>query len=518
MKISTHLRVATAVVAACLALSACSGGTNDDTTSGATDPVTGAATSSAPAVDYTLHLSMQAPPSNLSIGNYSGGDTTIFLSVYDTILHKDLEAAIQPGLAEKWEYNADMTKLTLTIRQGIKFTNGEALDAQAVAASLKASCAGSSTAENLKSISSVDATDASTVVITLSKPDAALIPLLGGIHGAVGAPSLLSDESSQLKPIGSGAYILDEAGSTPGSVYLLKKNPDFYNADLYPFATVEERVIADNTAAQNAVKAGQLDYSGLPSMDLFSQFPAADFTTGNNRPGAIGILFLADREGKVVPALAHQEVRQAINLAFDRATIAAKLGPGIMNPTVQVVNPAGGAWGDDINATYNYNVDKAKSLLATAGFADGFAITMPSTVMSTQFEPIITQSLADIGITVTWESVPFQDFYTKVFGGNYGMYFMYNGFVGNDALDINAVMGGAFNPFYSSTPELQDLMDKANTSTSADAFKGVNKYLVDQAWFAPIVYMTPAYVISNNVTYTPPVITAASVLPWAPAK
>ena len=336
--------------------------------------------------------------------------------------------------------------------------------------------------------------------------------------GGVGAPSVLTAESSKLEPVGSGPYVLNLDETTAGSEYVLEKNDEFWNADAYPFETVDIKVIADPTAATNAFKAGQLDYVGLMSENDASQYPEDKFTVGNNKPGAIAVLWLVDRDGTVVPALKDERVRQAINLAFDRDTIAAKLGSGSMSPTEQVVSPTGGAWSDDINETYSFDVDKAKELMADAGYADGFDVTMPSTVVSTQFEPVITQSLADIGITVTWETVPFQDFYAKVFGGNYGMFFMFNGFSGSDASDVNASLTGLFNPFQSTTPELQELLRAANASLDEDSFRDVNGYLVDQAWFAPLGYLEGLYAVPNTVTYTPPIVGNTTVLPWAPAE
>lgn len=491
------------VAATAIALTGCAGG--------------GGSSSGDSGEEHTLRIAINAPPSNFSIGAWSGGDATPFLSVYDTILHREVDGTLDGGIAEEWEYNEDLTELTLSIRDGGEFTNGEALDAQAVVDSLEVARAGSSTSANLASIDTVEAADESTVVVTLSKPDAALVPLLAGVAGAVGAPDVLTDESSKLEPVGSGPYILSDK-STAGSTYVYEKNEDFYNADSYPFSAVEIQVIQDPTAAQNALKAGQLDVVGLSSQDQIAQFPEGKFTTGNNLPGTVGALWLVDREGAVVPALADERVRQAINLAFDREAITSGLGKGFLNPTEQVFSPSGAAYSEDLNDTYAQNIEDAKDLLADAGYPDGFGVTMPSTVVSTQFEPAIGQALGDIGITVTWESVPFQDFYSKVFGGNYGMFFMFNGLSGSDAVDSNAVLSGVFNPFASTTPELEALLTQANSSQDDDAFRGVNEYLVDQAWFAPVFYITSLYAVSNDIVYTPPVVGNQTVLPFAPAE
>ena len=140
MKLTHGRRIAGAAAVAIVAIvvAGCSGGG-------------GGGNTAAPEGDQTLRLSITAPPSNFSIGNWSGGDSTLFMSVYDTVLHREVDGSVTPGIAEEWEYNADLTELTLHIRDGIEFTNGEALDAQAVADSLEAARTGSSTSANLAS-------------------------------------------------------------------------------------------------------------------------------------------------------------------------------------------------------------------------------------------------------------------------------------------------------------------------------------------------------------------------------
>jgi ABC-type transport system substrate-binding protein len=493
---------AVSVTVVALALTACTPATEPNTsTSG----------------DQTLRLSAQAPPSSWAIGNAPGGDATMYLSVYDTLLHTNSDAEITEGVADKWEYNGDLTELTLHIREGQKFTNGEALDADAVVASLNVSRKGPSTATNLTAVTDVKATDESTVVLTLSAPDAALIPNLADVAGAVGAPEVLTAESSTLEPVGSGPYSLDKS-SVAGSNYVLKKNPDNWDADSYPFETVKFQIIADPTAITNAMQAGQLDYVGLTSPDQVTQFPSPKFTTGYNNATGLGVLWLADREGTVIPALKDVRVRQAINLALDRESIAAKLQAGSLHPTEQVVNPNGGAWSDELNETYSYNVQEAKALMAEAGYADGFAVTMPSTFLSTAYEPALSQQLGEIGIKVTWETVPFQDFLTKVFSQNYGMYFMFNAFRSADSVDVKGATTAIFNPFNSTSPEFEGLMAKANASQSPDAFDAVNEYFVKEAWFAPIFYTAGPYVVSDKVTYTPAKTFYPSLKMWAPAN
>ena len=508
MRTKLAIRAAAVTFVAAFALAGCSSGG-------------GSSQNNAGQVDRTLQLAISAPPSNFSIGNWSGGDATLFNSVYEDVLGLSVDGKVEPGIAESWEYNSDRTQLTLHIRKGMKFTDDTPVDAQAVVASLEVARKGASTSQNLSTVTSVKATDGSTVVVALSQPDAALLPSLASTVGAVGATKVLTAESSKLEPVGSGPYVLDKSQTTVGSTYTLVRNDGNWNAKAYPFKKVVVKVIPDATAAQNALRSGQLDV--LPAAgtkETVAQFPQGQFTTGENKATAFGALWIVDREGKLVPALKDSRVREAINLVFDRDSIAKNLtGPGSA-PTNQVFSPSGQAFSTDLLSKTPYDLDKARKLMAEAGYADGFTVTMPSTPVSTTFESTLTQSLSDIGIKVKWETVPFQDFYPKVFGGNYGMFFMYNGYSGSDAQDVKASLSGIFNPSKNTTPELQKLLAAANSASEADqgaAFRAVNNYLVEQSWNAPLNSTSGYYVASNKVKYTPPVSYGQNVKPYAPA-
>jgi peptide/nickel transport system substrate-binding protein len=504
MKKQHSFRAAVAAVAALLMMAGCAGQETPDATT-----------------KTSLSLSVQAPTADMSVGNFTGGDPTIFLAVYDRLVTQNLVGEVTPSIAESWEYSEDNTVLTFAIRAGQTFSNGEVLDADAVVQSIEASRVGAASAPQFASIESIAARDESTVVITLTHPDGSLIYQLAGTSGVVAAPSILGTEGAKLDPVGSGPYVLDKDSSTVGSVYQLKKNPDHWNADAYLFETVEVSVIDDPTAVQNALKTGQLDFATLSSPDLVSQFPTSDFTSGTSNPTAVGGLFLVDREGLVVPALADVRVRQAINLAIDREMIAEKLTPGTGTATVQMASLIGQAYDPSLNEEYAYDVDRAKDLMAEAGYADGFSVTMPSTVLSQTFDATIAQQLSDIGITVNYETVPFQDLYAKLYAGAYGMFWLYNGYAGSDAKDLTQILAGSFNPQATTTPELEDLLATANAAPleeQGEAFAGVNKYYVDEAWFAPVTAATGMWVASNSITYTPPAVYGDTLLAWQPAS
>jgi peptide/nickel transport system substrate-binding protein len=469
----------------------------------------------------TLRIAQSAPPGSFKIGDWSGGEAILSSAVYDGIVTLGVDGKVEPGVAESWTFSDDRKTLTFRIRKGEKFSDGAPVDADAVVASFEALRKGSTSAGIWADVASVKATDPATAVVNFTKPDAAFLSGLTGAPGAIGSPKALAADSSKLTPVGSGPYTLDKAATVNGSKYVLKRNPDYWNAKAYKFDRVEVSIIADATASQNALRAGQIDV--LPSagtQDVVKTFPADRFDSGENNPTAVGVIWLADRKGTVVPALADERVRKAINLAFDRESIVKKLlGPGTA-ATNQILNPANPGFSKDLLGATPFDVARARALMAEAGYGSGFSVTMPSTVVSTQYESTITQSLSAIGIRVKWEQVPFQDFFTKVASRKYGMYFMFNGFTAFDAQDVRASLSGAFNPFQSTTPELQALQATANSASDAEsvaAWRAVNKYFVDRAWFAPLNYSTGFWAASKNVKYTIPTSYGTNLLPFAPA-
>jgi ABC-type transport system substrate-binding protein len=508
MKLGKKL-VAVAVAAiTALSLGACTSSNGSSNTPGASSE------------NKTLRLATGGAPATFKIGAWAGGEAYLFLSVYDTVVGRDLEGKVVPGLAESWTYSDDAKTLTLKIRTGQTFSNGEPVDAAAVVASLEAARKGTASAQTLASITEVKTSDATTVVISLARPDAALLPILASTSGAVGAPKVLTAESSQLEPVGSGAYTIDKAGTTTGAMYKLKRNPNYWNAKAYPFETVEMRIIADPTALQNAMLAGQLDFTTVGADALPTYATNNKFVTGESKPQAVGALWIADRAGTKVPALGDVRVRQAINKVLDRELITSSLTAGSSYPTNQVFNPIGQAYSKDLATADKFDVDAAKKLMADAGFAGGFNVTMPSSPLTTAYESAISQALGEIGIKVNWETVAMSDFFTKIFSQTYPMYFFYNGFTGSDAQDATASTSGLFNPFQFTTPEFQALMNTANAAPvdqQAKAFQAVNKYIVDQAWVAPLFYATGNYVTSKNVTFTPPAIGFQTFQPFRPA-
>ena len=470
---------ATAITAASLlALTACGGGTEGTSSS----------------ADKSLALAIATTPNSFDPAQINDGQAAyVWGAVYDTLLYTDNKGQLRPNAAQSWKYSADGLTLTLKLRTGMKFSSGAVVNATAVKTTMERTMATPGPEQPLLvAVKSVDAPDATTVVLHLKQRDGSLLSNLTMGAGVIGDPSTITKKSSTLHPVGSGPYVLDRSTVT-GSTYVLKRRDDYWNAKAYPFRTVTVKVIADPTASFNALQAGQLN-AGSAAPEYAAKLKAAGFRTTLIKATAMANLVLADRAGTVLKPLADTRVRQAINMAFDRTKIAEQLLKGVAQPTLQVFNPKGPVYDPALDETYPFDPTAAKKLLAQAGYPKGFTVSMPSMVFTKTFEPTVTQALGDIGIKVKWTPVPAQDSLSAITSKKYPMFLFLDGMstAPREAAN-NFSPSGYLNPFHSTDPELSKLMGQAETqldaTKSAATYREIDKLAVKEAWSAPISFL-----------------------------
>ncbi|MEQ3554071.1 ABC transporter substrate-binding protein [Pseudonocardia nematodicida] len=468
-----RLVAAVALTAATATLAACAGGTN--TTAGG-----GGA-----ADKLTLAVSLDSgawEPALLQ----NGHQAQYWNAVYDTLLHMEPDTTVVPGMAETFEYNDDNTVLTLGLREGITFSDGTPFDAEAVKANIENLRDGAG--QNSVMVSSVDevvAVDELTAELRLTQPDPALLTYLTLAGGVMGSPAALGTDEITTQPVGSGPYVLDAGASEPGVRFVFTRNPDYWDATAYPYETLELVVINELTARVNALRSGQVqgitaDGTAVAEAESaglgVSEWPL-------NRRG----LYLADRDGTVVPALADKRVRQAINHAIDAQGILDGIQLGYGERSTQVFNPTSVNYVPALNDAYPFDPDRARALLAEAGYADGFDVLMPESAEE-KSNPIVAQQLADVGIRVQYEKVAPTSYVEEVQSGRYGMFWFSNS-TAEAWWDMSKQIPAAapWNPFSTATPELDALIEQARTApdedTYAQSMTAINEYVVDEAWF-----------------------------------
>ena len=132
------------------------------------------------------------------------------------------------------------------------------------------------------------------------------------------------------------------------------------------------------------------------------------------------------------------KVRQAINMVFDKEAMAKNLYQGNAEPTAQVFRKGTAAYIDGLQDPYPFDVDKAKQLMAEAGYADGFTLELP-TIAGQNFEtlmPYVTQQLAQINIKVKQVPLSGANAISDLLSGKYPVVLWQLGNLGNSALQI----------------------------------------------------------------------------------
>ncbi|MET8979471.1 ABC transporter substrate-binding protein [Streptomyces sp. NPDC004539] len=471
---------------------------------------TGAACSAAgPAAskDHELVLAINAAPPTFDPSALDeGASQNVWSGLYDTLLTVDENGALAPNAASAFTYSEDKRTLTLTIQSGMTFSNGDAVDAEAVAATLnRTKRTPGPNQGKLSSVTSIEATGKDTVVLRLSEPDATLLPDFTLALGVIGDPKTFKSKDIALTPVGSGPYTLDTTETVTGSTYVLNRRDDYWNPKAFPFKKVRIRVMDDPTAIYSALRAGELNVGDI-GVDQVDAVKAAGFRTTFNPLVAVGELLFLDRAGTVQPELRDVRVRRAINMAFDRQQYVTKLLKGTGEANDQIVGKGTPAYLDDLAGEYPYDPAAAKQLLAKAGYPDGFTVKMPSTVLSTAYEPSITQSLADIGITVKWKTVPAQEIVSSLYTKQYPMAFwmLGAGFVQRDLEGLFAP-GGYMNVFNPSEPGLDALFKKAARASLKDtpaAYQDINRFLTENAYSAPIFSFGTYKATKDGVKFT----------------
>ncbi|MEV7631866.1 ABC transporter substrate-binding protein [Microbacterium sp. NPDC089318] len=475
--------------------------------------------------DATVTLALNNTPASIDPASLSQSpDSILWSAVYDRLITITPEGEYAPSAAESWEFNEDNTQLTLTLRDDLSFADGSAIDSSTVKATLDYVIATPGQAQSVTSfISGVDAPDATTVVINLSSPDPMLINSLATTLGVIGNPDDLGSDENASTPLASGPYEIDEDKTVVGSSYVLERREDYWNADAFPYASFTVKAFADRQAMVNALQSGEIDLSYVGA-DQVGPFENDGYTITEVVGLGTTDIIIADRNGEMVPALGDVRVRQAINMAFDREKIVEQIQGGAGEPAFQEVYTTVPGFSEDLVDAYPYDPERARELMAEAGYADGFDVTIPSTFLSTQIDATVVQALADIGIRATLEVVQPQDLGSVWASPKYAMgYWVAGGSIAARSLLPHVSETGYFNPWKVTDPEVEELIARTGLATTDEeieaAWQAVNTWAVENAVSAPISYVGSLVVAREGVDYlgtVPPPITTIGL--YAPTE
>jgi peptide/nickel transport system substrate-binding protein len=479
-----------------LVLTACGGDSGDG---GEAESGSGAAG------DGVLTLALENTPSGWDwrkqiTAAHSG---LVWRPVYDTLLRTRVDGIVEPNAAEDFSYNEDKTVLTLTLREGMTFTDGAPVDAEAAKFALENFRDGGGPDSPRLTGVTVDVVDDLTLTVTLPRPDPAFTSFLGGAPGALVSPATLESPTLDTEPIGSGPYTLNVDETVTASSLVFERNPDYWNPDDFPHDEVEILVMADETAQLNSLASGQIDGAEI-NLGSIGRAESSGLHV-ESFPNVWSGLMLLDRAGTMVPALGDVRVRQAINMVFDREAIAASIwnGNGLANP--QVFGPTTSGYQEDLLDYYDYDVEGAKQLMNEAGYADGFDIMLPDIGGYTdEYTAITVQQLALLNIRAQVVPVPRTESTARILKGEFPIFAWKMSVSPEVGLVSNLLTpNGSYNPFNSEDPELNELLAEwsvADQDETAEIYQQINEFVLENAWFAP--FGNPAVLWAFNETTT----------------
>ena len=433
-----------------------------------------------------------------------GQDYRFFAPVYDRIVHQDAAGDFVAGLAESWEFSEDGLTLTFVIREGATFHDGTTLDAAAIKANLDRgkTLEGSSVMADLADIESIEAPDATTLVLNLSQVNAILPGLLSHRAGAIVSPAAFENPDLDIMPIGAGPYRVTE--HQPDTKIVYERYEDYWDADFEGPQRIELTILADPTTRMNALRTDAVDATIIGG----DQVGDAE-SNGFSIDSAPGLTYLVLYLNRTRAEFDDPLVRQAVNHAIDREAIVGAVLRGQGDPAAQPFPEGYFAYNEDYPGDYyEYDPDKARGLLAEAGLPDGFEFDMLVTALSTytQAGEAVQAMLADVGITANIrqvEAAQTADVYYAQQDGD-ALVSQWGGRPDPQmTMDLQFSGNGFSNPGRHTTPEFEQLNLKAKTTLDqeerAQALRDEVVEIVEQAFQVPIAHDYSIFAFNDQV-------------------
>ena len=371
-----------------------------------------ASTAFAARTDLTIGVVLEPPHLDPTAGAAAAIDEIVYANVFEGLTRITSNGSVAPGLAESWEISEDGKTYTFKLRAGATFHDGTTLDAGDVVFSLdRARADDSANAQKalFAAIESVEAGDDMTVKVTLSSPAGSFLYNLGWGDAVIVAPE--SAATNMENPVGTGPFKFGNWAK--GAAINLVRN-DSYWGDAAALETVSFRIIPDPAAATAALQAGDVQaFPNLPAPEAIPAFEAdTRFTVkiGSTE----GETILSTNNAK--PPFDNVLVRRAIAHAIDRQAIIDGAMFGLGTPIGSHFAPHNPAY-VDLTGAYPHDPEKAKALLAEAGFADGFSATikLPPPSYARRGGEIVAAQLREVGINLEIIPVEWAQWLDQVF-------------------------------------------------------------------------------------------------------
>lgn len=416
------------------------------------------ASAGSPNDNRTLRWGWSMPTSWDPVTSSTGNDVNVLSLAYSALTQLDKNGNAIPGLAESWKYNGAGTEITFTLRGGLRFSDGAGLDSSAVKKSLERGrdAKNSRIADQLRPIVDIATPDQRTVTLRLAAADYQIPNLLAGKTGMIVSPTA-DIERLATNPVGAGPFTISEF--VPGSHANFRKNPDYWNSQNIYLERIEVKDQPEPATIVANLQSGALDVATIPA----GQVEAAK--KAGLKIDVIPSLSVSviDIHSGMKP-FGDPRVTEALKYAVDRQSLVDTMtfGYGVVN--IQPFPKGYVGYNSALDGLYPYDPDKAKRLLADAGYPNGFDLKITASE-GAQIAELLQGQLAKVGIRSTISVIP-PGASTKqqIVYINREAAFHPDGFVGREspvqALSVVYGPEGLMNPGRTTPPELLAVLDQ----------------------------------------------------------
>jgi peptide/nickel transport system substrate-binding protein len=401
-------------------------------------------------------------------------DFAVLGLIYEPLIKLDAQLRLTPDLATSWTFGDGGSSLTLKLRRGVKFHDGSTFTSADARASLQRVLdppTGAAARSYIASVASIDTPDTSTLVLHLSRPDAAILSGLASTNLAMLPARAIQDGSIGTSPDGTGPFRF--SAWDPQTSFSLTRN-DRYWGGAPKLKKVQVRVVPNEQSMVSALRANTVQVGILSQPQVARQLDGS----GIQLQKVLGLSYRALMLQSKGP-LARPEARLAIQCAIDRGQVvkSAVMGDGkVVGPVPQ------GPYATDPNARPcpTRDVARAKSYLAQAGVPGGFtfdAMYAPEEDPTSEAQVVSVQSqLAQVGIQMKPDNQAGDAYVQRWLAGSFDAAFALNGAGTDPATMYDRYFGAGANLARAagySSPALAQLLREGDASTDRATRKAV---------------------------------------------
>lgn len=398
----------------------------------------------------------------------------VFASLCDKLFDIDDTLAVVPQLALAQETSADGTSVTIRLRPGVRFHDGEAMDAESVKFSLERhlKIPGSFRRAEIAALDTVEVVDPLTVKLNLKTPFAPLIAQLTDRAGMMVSPKAAREAGERFgqKPVCAGPYRFVERVQQDRIV--VERFPDYWDRDRVKIDRITYVPIPDSTVRLANLKAGQLDLieRALATDVKDIQSDRRLRVASQIDLGYMGMTInVANGEGAKGPLAQDARIRQALSLAIDREALNEVVFSGAALAGNQWVSPRS-PWYQAKYPVPARELARAKQLIAASGAKTPIAVDymVPNNPETRQVAEVIQSMAAEAGFDMKIRVTEFATSLNEAEAGRYGAYMLnWSGRTDPDGnLYVFHKSGGAQNYGKSASKDVDAWLDEARQKTA----------------------------------------------------